>query len=220
MTGSEFLTYVKRIFVRTDKDTELYECMTDIVVDMRLTLLSDDYSTISSDLASGLSAGDYTIDVPSDFGHLLVDGVLIRGTGSDEVYNPLNKISKALYDHKYQEVYHSTVNNRNTSTPCEYAYYGRKLYLGPAVDHGNYEFKINYTTDGVADIVAGTTAVPFTDKYRKILRDGVLMLAYKMMENFEESARFEADYERGKEKIRDNDKFNKMESSPMAYNGV
>jgi hypothetical protein len=218
MTGSELLAYVKKIFVRTDKDTELYECMTDIVVDMRLRLLSDDYS-YETTISSALSEGEYIIGVPSDFGHLLTSGVGIRDTSADDVYNPLQKISKARFDEIYQDNFSSTTSNRNTGTPCHYAYFGRQIFVGPAVDHGNYEFRLNYTTDGVADIISTTDPVPFTDKYRRIVRDGVLMLIYKQLEAYALADRYEADYERGLSKIQSNDDFNNLEHSPMVYNG-
>lgn len=219
MTGSEFLAYVKKNFVRDDKDTEIYECTTDIVVDMRLRMLSDDYSTISADLNSSMSVGDYTIDVPTDFGHLLTDGILMRDTSSDDTYFPLRKVSKAYYDENNHDVYSSTVSNRNTGIPTYYAYYGRKIYLSPAVDKTTYEFKINYTTDGVTDITSGTATVPFTDKYRRILRDGVCMLLYKQLENYEEASQCELDYERGLRKIIRNDKYNVMDNWNMSYHG-
>lgn len=218
MTGSQFLAYVKKIFRRSDKDDEIYEATTDIVVDMRLRLLSDDYSTISSDLASGLSAGSYTLDAPSTLGHILTDGVLIRNTSSDETYYPLKKISKELYDEIYHENYSSTASKRVTGVPRHYAYFGRRIYLGPAVDHANYEFKINYTTSGVTDITSSTDPVPFTDKYRRILRDGVCSLMYKQLENFAEADKFEIDYEQGLVKISANDEFNYMDNSAMRYN--
>ena len=42
MTGSDFLTYVKRKFPRSDKDTELYEAMTDIVSDIKYAVKTED----------------------------------------------------------------------------------------------------------------------------------------------------------------------------------
>lgn len=219
MTGSEFLAYVKKVFERTDKDTEIYEATTDIVVDMRLRLMSDDYMTISSDLNSGMSVDDYVLDVPSDFGHLVTPGVLVRDTAADDVYTPLKKILKGVYDEIYQDVYHATGSNRNSGIPYHYAYYGRKLYIGPAVDKSTYEFKINYTTNGVTDITSSTDPVPFTDQYRRVVRDGVLMMMYKMLENFVEADRFEVDYERGLSKIERNDHDNIDSAFNIAYNG-
>lgn len=222
MTGSELLTYIKRVFKRTDKDTELYECITDIIVDMRLRMLSDDYSIVSTTLSAdtALAEGTYILNAPSDFGHLTIDGVLVRDTTADDVYNPLIKISKAEYDRVYQDSYSSTVSNRNTGIPAHYAYYGRKFYIGPALDHANYEFKINYTTDGVTDITAGTTVVPFTDKYRKVIRDGALMLIFRMLENFDEASIWEQSYEQGLQKIIDNDDYNRSTAGGANVSGI
>lgn len=222
MTGSDFLTYVKRQFKRTDKDTELYECITDTIVDMRLRMVSDDYSIVSTTLSAdpSLAIGTYMLTLPTDFGHLAVDNVQIRDTASDDTYRPLKKISKAEYDEKYAENYSTSTGDRITGVPVHFAYYGKKLYIGPALDHANYEFKINYTTNGVTDITAGTTTVPFTDQYRKVVRDGTLMNIYAVMENFEESAVWEKKYEEGLAKIINNDNYNKADREPMRMCGV
>ncbi|RLC88231.1 MAG: hypothetical protein DRJ03_03540 [Chloroflexi bacterium] len=219
MTGAEFLAYTKKIFLRTDKDTEIYEATTDIVVDMSLRLLADVNMKVSSALSGISSVGDYELTLPDDFGHLLGD-VLIRDTGSDDTYFPLKKITKEEYDRIYHENLSSTASNRNTGTPIHYGHFAGTIYVGPAVDATDYEFKINYTDDQVAAIVAGTDPVPFTDKYRRILRDGVLSLMYKHMENFGEATQFEGDYERGLAKIQANDDFNAQDDSPVQYSGV
>lgn len=222
MDGASFLAYVKRQFKRTDKDTELYECMTDTIVDMRLRMVSDDYSIVSTTLAAdpSLAIGTYMLTLPTDFGHLAVDNVQIRDTSSDDTYNPLKKISKSEYDDKYSENYSTSTGDRLTGVPVHFSYYGKKLYVGPALDRADYEFKINYTTNGVTDIVAGTTTVPFTDQYRKIVRDGTLMNIYAMMENFDESAAWEKKYEEGLAKIINNDNYNKADRGPIQMCGV
>ena len=35
MLGSDFAAYLKRTFKRTDKDTEIYEAMTDVVMELK-----------------------------------------------------------------------------------------------------------------------------------------------------------------------------------------
>lgn len=219
MTGSEFLTYVKRIFKRTDKDTEIYEATTDMVVDMSLRLLSDLNLQISSTLSGISSAGDYILDVPSDFGHL-VGEVLVRETDADDTYTPLEKISKNEYDNRYHEATSVTASNRQTGIPRHFTYFGQKIYIGPPVDKATYSFKVNYSTDNVTDIVAGTTTVPFTDKYRKILRDGVLSLMFQHVEQFEESSVFQSYYVDGLNAIMANDHANMKDYAPIAYQGV
>lgn len=222
MDGASFLTYVKRQFKRTDKDTELYECITDTIIDMRLRMVAEDYSIVSTTLSAdpSLAIGTYMLTLPTDFGHLAVDNVLIRDTASDDTYNPLDKISKAEYDRTYAENYSSTAGDRLTGVPSCFALYGGKLYLGPSLDHANYEFKINYTTSGLTDITAGTTEVPFSTKYRRVLRDGALAGIYKMMENFDESSVWEAEYEKGLAKIINNDNYNKADREPIKMCGV
>lgn len=217
MTGANFLAYVKKVFKRSDKDTELYECITDVVVDMHLRLLSDSAS-YEATIELGLpTVGDFVMSVPSDFGHLLTDGLGIRDSATDEDYCPLRKISKERYDELYSQNSNTSASNRDTGLPLHYCYFGKQIFVGPAVDKTTYVFKLNYTTDGVEDITSATTSVPFTDKYRKIVRDGVLALMYKMLENFGEAESFQADYELGLGKIQANDDYNDEEFEPMHY---
>jgi hypothetical protein len=222
MTGSELLTYVKRQFKRTDKDSELYECMTDTIVDMRLRMVSDDYAIISTTLAADPSAvdGAYMLTLPTDFGHLTVDNVLVRDTASDQDYDPLNKISKSEYDQQYAQVYLSDVGKRNTGVPCDFALYGGKLYIGPAMDSANWEFKINYTTSGLTEVTSSTDPVPFATKYREVMRDGVLARMYKILENFDEASVWQNAYELGIIKITNNDNYNRADRSGIAYGGL
>lgn len=222
MDGASFLTYVKRQFKRTDKDAELYECITDTVADMRLRMVSDDYSIVSTTLSADPSSaiGTYMLTLPDDFGHLAVDNVLIRDTASDDTYKPLGKISKATYDEKYTENYSSNTSDRLTGIPCFFAVYGGKLYIGPSMDKSTYEFKINYSTNGLDAITSVTDPVPFATKYRKVLRDGTLMMAYRLLENFDEASVWEAEYEKGLAKIINNDNYNRSDREPMRICGV
>lgn len=79
MTGANFLAYVKQTFKRTDKDAEIYTAVADTVMDMRSRMLSDNHSAVSSALTGISTIGDYELNLPTDFGHLIGD-VLIKDT--------------------------------------------------------------------------------------------------------------------------------------------
>jgi len=220
MNGSSFLSYVKQQFKREDKDTEIYTATADTIMDMRSRFMSDEHMTISNAL-SGISAqGDYILTPPSDFGHLIGD-ILVRDTDADDPYTPMNKLTKEEYDRIWFRNQASTVGNRDLGVPVDYAYFGEKFYIGPAVEDANFEFKINYTTEDKPTIVAGTDPVPFTDQFREVLRHGVLMRMYMEQENYGESDRQEIKYERGIQKIIENDEMKTNQSDEgIVYHGV
>lgn len=217
MTGVEFLTYVKKIFMRTDKDAEIYEAIKDTVMDMRVRMYSEDYSVESSALTGISSVGDFKLNLPDDFGHLIGD-VLIYNSVTNQDYLPLKKISKESYDQKYSD--HLLSANRWTGVPREYCVFGNKIYLGPAVDSTNYAFKINHTQEDSPTITSGTANVPFTEKHRETVRYGVIQRVYELLENYQESEVYERKYENGIAKIVANDNENTKSYEPIRYSGV
>ena len=218
MTGAEFLAYVKRKFKRTDKDTEIYEAATDTIADMRLQIVSERYKEEA--YLSGIDVlGEYRLAVPSDFGHMIGD-VSITETGNDEYYKPLEKISKLKYDELYGDRLLTNVSNVSTGVPKHFCVYGDQIFLGPVPDLTTYRYQINYTTEGYDEVAADTDPVPFTTKYRNILRAGVLSEVHDGLESYEESNYWRAIYTTGLRKIMDNDDSNISDSELVRYSGV
>jgi hypothetical protein len=211
MNGANFHAYVLQILKRTDKSTEVYTAIADTVMDMRSRMLSEEHETISAALSGIAAAGDYILTLPTDFGHLIGD-VLIRNTGDDTPYLPLMKLTKSEYDKRYPQNLATAVANRITGTPIDYSYFGRKIYLGPAVDSTAYEFKINYTTEDEPTYTAVTATIPFTDQFREVVRAGTVARMFRELENYVESDQWFVIYEVGLKKIIDNDEFNKSGS--------
>lgn len=218
MTGSEFYAYILQVLKRTDKSTEVYAAIADTVIDIRAGMISDDYSEIET-LTDTLAIGDYTLNAPTDLGHIIGD-IMIKDTASEDTYPPLKKISKEEFDVMYHSVLSDTVRNRNTGLPQHWAYFGGKFYIGPAVDKTTYEFSINKTIEDTPTYTSVSTSIPFTSKFREVVRAGVLFRIYKILEFFDESTIWEDVYERGKLKIIDNDS-QKTDGSVvgMQYNG-
>ena len=67
---------------------------------------------------------------------------------------------------------------------------------------------------------SGTASVPFTDRYRKIVRYGVLKEVYLGMELYDEAGIWSTLYEADLLKIIDNDKINVKGNEPQKYNGI
>jgi hypothetical protein len=220
MDGASFLAYVKQVLKRTDKDTVVYTATEDTVMDMRSRMLSDNYSYTATTPSGTLAVGDYKLSVPSDFGHLIGD-ITIRDAETDTVYNPAKRLSKEEYDEIYSQNLSATVSKRLTGVPLHYCYFGREIWLGPAVDKTTYEFTINYTTEDVPTITGATAEVQFTDQFREVVRAGVLFRVYFELGFTQEASNWASAYEGGIQKIIENDLFNNASSSNgMTYNGV
>lgn len=218
MTGSEFYAYVLRKFKRTDKETEVYEAMTDVITDMRLQFYSEDYK--EETYSSGISAiGEYKLGLPSDFGHIIGDISMID-TDDDQEYPTLTKISKQRYDDMYPERLLSDTNKMTTSHPRHYCIYGNQVFLGPVPDKTTYRYQFNYTTEDSDDIDSETDPVPFTEKYRNVVRSGVLAELYDGMENYEEANYWRTMYVDGLRKVVANDETNVQDDEQIQYSGV
>jgi hypothetical protein len=217
MTGSDFLTYVKRVFKRTDKDTEIYEAMADTVADIRLQLKTEDYKE-EAYIAGISTLGEYRIALPSDFKHLIGNVTLVDNSGVST--KTLNKISKQTYDEKYGDRLYTTTSNQLDGEPVDFCIYAEQIYIGPVPDSISYRYYINYTTEDYAAIVAGTTLVPFTDRYRSTVRSGVLAEVYAGLEALEESNYWRALYVDGLVKIKSNDDDNIADNESIVYHGI
>ena len=218
MTGTEFLAYVKRKFKRTDKDTELYEAMTDTIALMKIKFKSDKYKEETA--VSGISTlGEYRLGLPSDFGHI-IGNISITDTADDSQYDPLKKISKQKYDELYTDRLLTAVGNVNTALPRHFCVYSDQLYLGPVPDKTTYKYQMNYTTEESTDVVAGTDPVPFTQelRFRNVLRNGVLFEIYDGMENFEEASYYKSTFLDGLNDIILMEERNMADEGTVCYN--
>jgi hypothetical protein len=79
---------------------------------------------------------------------------------------------------------------------------------------------MNYTTEPYTEVTAATDPVPFSEKYRNVLRCGVLKELHEGLENFDEAKYWQGEYEAGGEKILQNDKDNISDRGNVVYNGV
>lgn len=217
MSGAEFLAYVKRIFKRTDKDTEIYEAMTDTIADIRLQLKTEDYK--EQEFITGISSlGNYQLNLPADFGHIIGDITLVDDSAGHT--RVLEKISKQTYDELYGDRLHTSSSQIDYAMPVHYCIFANKAMLGPVPDSISYKYNINYTTEDHSAIVSGTTNVPFSDQYRSILRSGVLAEIYAGLEAFDEANYWRQIYVDGLMKIKTNEDNNTADTEGVVYHGI
>lgn len=217
MTGPVLLAYIKRQFKRTDKDTELYEAITDTIFDMKTRFYSEDLKIRSYSTALS-TVGDYAMDIPTDFGHIIGE-ISMKDDSSEQSYPPLRKISVENYDRIYPDRM-LDVAERNTGVPQHFCIYGTKIYVGPCVDSTHYKFYINYTQEDETAISASSTTVPFCDRYREVVKAGTLMRINRDLEMYSEAEVWEMAYEKGIAKVAANDDLNSSALARVEYTGI
>jgi catechol 2,3-dioxygenase-like lactoylglutathione lyase family enzyme len=198
MTGAELATYITRIWKRTDKSAELYEAVTDTVLDMKLRY-SHDRFMVEAYSTSISVLGDYKIDVPSDFGHIVGE---MRCCESNTNAVVLKKVSKAEFDNLYPNPNATGVSK---DMPEHYCMFGEQFLFGPVPNKTSYSYEFSYSTESVETITAATADVPFSDRYRECLKFGTLMRLYAGVDDDEKAMKWKAFYDAEMNKIEESD---------------
>jgi len=166
MTGAEFKDYVVRTFIRTDKDDEIYEAITDVINTIKQRYPFEAFKKISYVVAFD-QVGEYSFKLPEDLDHVIGD-VIFQNSGESV---PLIKVSKERYD---QLEPYPDDPEVVTGRPSHYTLYQNAVYLTPIPDAITYRYQINYATNSQDPVLSGTIAVPFTDYNRLMLKSLVL----------------------------------------------
>lgn len=195
LTGQQMRDYVVRGgLVRDDMDTEVYDALTDTILDLDQqpgTFDEREVETASTDVIS--VAGDYRIDLESDHGNL-ISVVLKDGTTFGR---KLTLVSKTIFDLMFP----NPTANLGIGYPKWAAKFAGQLLIGPIPDKTTYVFSLSYSKRLTAPITAATDAVPFSSQYREVLKDGTLWRVFDNLKNFEAADRFGARYVAGKQRI-------------------
>lgn len=201
MTGAEFYAYCLRRFKRTDKETEFYEAVTDVVMDVKLRYFFEDFKeeAYSSGIAS---LGDWKLSLPSDFGHLIGDMTLIDNAGNSHV---LGKLTIEAFKELYPN---NDATDVITGMPKHYCIFSGQVLLGQVPDSTDYNYQFDYSTEAAEVISSSTDPVPFCSRYRWIMRDLVLSELYSGMGFDDEAAKFKASGENGIALMIANDEWN------------
>ncbi|MBI4397414.1 MAG: hypothetical protein HY548_09980 [Elusimicrobia bacterium] len=211
MSGSDFRDYIVRTFKRTDKDTEIYEAITDALMDMRLKFQFDDFKVETYSAAID-AAGEYKFDAPTNLGHI----ISVRVLDDDDSY-PLVKLSKSQFDEFYPNPNYSSVD---TDKPRHYCYFGGQFLLGPVPDLTSYQYEISHAKEDETAVTSGTSAVDFTDRYREAVKEGVLERLYASLGDWEEASLWNSLYEARMAAIIKKEKENSQGPTQVAYNDL
>jgi hypothetical protein len=188
MSGSDFRDYVvsSRGFKRDDKDSELYDAITDAIQIMRRRCGFDEAEVEASSTDTIDTLGQWQLDVESDLGLLL--GVVVEDGNTAQ---PLTRLSKDEFDRRYP---YNRVDSSARSFPVSYCVYAGQIQLGPIPNKTSYVYRLAYSKR--AGVVTSSTAsVPFTNLYRDILADLVMSRLYVMLEEYDKAAGFKQSFE-------------------------
>lgn len=191
LAATDWADYIVRTFKRTDKTTELYEATNEAIAEIRRTIRTarEEKEVVITDQISTL--GQYKMDVETDFG-LSISDVFIRDESESVL---LVQISKAMFDAKYSRFGTSSGHRRK---PKHWCLFGGEIYVGPVPDSVDYEYLKSYAKDDHVLVTAATVSVPFTTtEYREILKHGVLMRLYSLVENDVQAQKYAAFWKKG-----------------------
>lgn len=188
MTGSELHDYIVRTFKRTDKTAEVYDAITDTIMDM-CEEFGFEENKVEAYTAVGISAlGDYKIDLPDDFGHLIGD---VRWTDQDDS-GTLNKLSKRQFNEKFPE---QDCDDPDDGEPTDYCIFGKQLLIGPVPDKTTYEYQIDYAKFLADPVTSVSSDVMFTDNARECVKFGALARLFEVMEEWDNADRYSQKYD-------------------------
>ena len=213
LTGAEFYTYILNVFKRTDKETETYEAITDMIMDMKLLFAFEDFKVEEYTQAIA-TIGDYKLSLPTNFQHLIGK---IRCYDDNGVERILTKRTKETFDRLYPNPHASDVN---TNVPQDFCIFSNQILLGDVPDSIDYYYEFSCSTEEGEEIVTGTTDVPFTDRYRKTLRQLVLGELYANLGYDEEAQKWKALGDQGLGAIMASETFNVDATESVDYQGV
>lgn len=192
MILSDFKTYVKQTFKRTDKDTEITQATGDTLKDIAARH-SFEVLKMQSYVNTQIGIEDYPL--PSNLLHLHHPIRLLYGTTTSDDGKPLEQLTKAEYD-----LYESNPNRTSppTGEPWGYTVWANGLLLTNVPDKTTYLIEINWGKDITVPSASGDTVGPFLARWDETIKWGVLSRLYEAMEFFDLADKFASWYEVGK----------------------
>lgn len=195
LSASDWVDYIVRTFRRTDKTTDIYDATNEAIGEIRRTFATarEEKETALTQQISVL--GQYKMDVETDLG-LNVSDVFIQDTSNGRYLIP---ISKSMFDWLYTRWGTSAAHR---AKPIHYCLYARQILIGPAPNTIAYNYVVSYSKDDHILVDVTTSSVPFTTTdYREILKHGVLMRIFSLVENDEQAQKYGAFWLKGLKEI-------------------
>lgn len=193
MNVTNFQTYVKLDFKRTDKDTEILQAYNDSLIAVAVTLPMGAYK-YQSYIPLVARQEDYPL--PSTIMHLIHPIRYLEGSAQANSGWPLNHITKEVYDKRYPNPNRTTPDD--LGTPSDYTIYSGSILIGPMVSATEVTagalLEINWTV--VPTDLSGSTDLPtLPDYWREVLKQMTLHRVYRGIELFQEADWWKSQYE-------------------------
>jgi hypothetical protein len=188
MTLANFKTYVKQIYKRTDKDTEITQAYNDAISAASLKMPHGAYK-YQSWVNCGDGQEDYAL--PSTIIHIMHPIRLLDGSTSADSGIKLEHITKEEYDRREP--------NPNRTSPAKgypsaYAIYSGSILLTPIPDSADYIIEIDWTKRKTA-LSADDDLPALGSEWDEVLRQMVLARMYELVELFQEAQYWRVQYE-------------------------
>lgn len=139
MTLSEYQTYIKRDFKRTDKDTEITQAVNDTIIWIATIMPHGGYK-FQSYINTVIGREDYAI--PSTLIHIIHPIRLLLGATSADSGYPLRHLTKEEYDRLEPNPNRSSPS---TGRPDAYTIFSRSILISPPADSVSTILEINWS---------------------------------------------------------------------------
>jgi len=189
MTRGEFLTYIKRDFKRTDKDTEIYNAYNDTLRDICSRGEPLEGYAFQSWIPCVVGQEDYPLPVNLLYLHHPVR--LITNAANDDGYN-LIFVDKERYDELEPNP------NRASPTkahPTRYTVYSNSILVSPIPDSTALLLEINWGRATTTVSNDNDTHNLLAGQWDEIIKYGTLMRLYNGLGLYEDAQVFERLYE-------------------------
>lgn len=180
MQLSDFKTYVKQDFKRTDKDTEIVQAYNDMILWVASQMPHSGYKYQSY---INTQAGIENVLLPTDLVHLIHPIRLLEGSSSEHSGFRMKHLSKEEYD--FQEP-NPNRSGASTGEPSAYTIFARAILLTPVPDSSVYLLEINWAKRPV-DQSGDSDTIPLGSEWNSILKSGVLERLYAGLGLLDES---------------------------------
>jgi hypothetical protein len=189
MQLSDFKTYVKQDFKRTDKDTELIRARNDSI--LYIAVLLPPHAGYKYQSYVPTVTGQTNYPLPSDLIHLIHPVRLLKGSGTNDSAYPLDHLTKQEYDD-----YESNPNRTSPSTgqPMRYCVFSRAILPSPIPDKDTYFFEIDWSKRPV-DQTADASLHSLGSEWDEVLKWMVLARLNAGIELFQEMQVWESKYQ-------------------------
>lgn len=181
MQLSNFKTYVKRDFKRTDKDTEIVQAYNDMIIWVASIIPHGNYK-FQSYVALVNGQEDYPL--PSNLMHLIHPIKFLEGSGTNDSGYPLDHITKEEYDLLFPNPNRTSPTDKGK--PTVYAMFSRSILLGPIPDSANYLLEIDWSKRPTA-LSADSDTSSLGSEWDEVFKWGTLERVYAGMSMFEEA---------------------------------